>query len=159
MTPATRTMAAPSAALPAASPIRIGAGSIAREHRRWSAAAARPVDADAAAGTLLVTLICVGAASGSGGFHWSLVPLGTCGALEAPTIVRWLRGKYDPFDPKALATLLIFHNTFLAPLLHLAWDWYTPLIRVPDDPAAWFGRLALLNVVSLLCLEAAYRLT
>ena len=130
--------------------------SVSSERRLWSAASPRTVSVDAIIGTVLVTLICAATASYSGAAHWSLVALGLCGALEAPTILRWLRGKCDPFDPKALATLLIFHNTFVAPLLHLVWDWYTPLIRVPADPAAWFGKLALLNVASLLCLEAAY---
>ncbi len=124
-----------------------------------TATSSRAVSADAVAGTLLVTVACVATAALTGVAHWSLVALGLCGALEAPTLLRWLRGKCDPFDPKALATLLIFHNTFVAPLLHLVWDWYTPLIRVPDDPAAWFGKLALLNVASLLCLEAAYGAT
>jgi hypothetical protein len=56
-------------------------------------------------------------------------------------------------------TLLVFHNTFLAPVLHLLWDWYTPLVRVPQDPWEWFGRLAIVNVVSLTCFELAYRHT
>ena len=126
-------------------------------HRLWSADHCRPVASEIVVGTVLVTIACAATAWSTGASPWSLVALGVCGALEAPTLLRWLRGKCDPLDPKALATLLIFHNTFVAPQLHLVWDWYTPLIRVPDDPAAWFGRLALLNAGSLLCLEAAYR--
>jgi hypothetical protein len=107
----------------------------------------------------LVLASCAWLAWSAGMLHWALIPLAICGGLEAPILVRWLRGKVDAFDPKAIVTVLILHNTFIAPLLHLAWDWYTPMLRVPEDPWAWFGRLAALNVVALLALELAYART
>ena len=108
-------------------------------------AALRPsfLTLDTAIAWAIVVATCVCLAYSAGAIHWALVPLGICGALEAPTLVRWLRGRSDAFDLKAVVTLLVFHNTFVAPVLHLRWDWYTPLIRVPQDPWEWFGRLAL----------------
>jgi len=103
-----------------------------------------------------VAATCLYLAYATGTFHWALAPLALCGALEAPTLVRWLRGHSDAFDPKAIVTVLIFHNTFVAPVLHLLWDWYTPMIRVPEDAWGWFGRLAILNAAALVCLELAY---
>ncbi len=103
-----------------------------------------------------VAATCLYLAYSTNTFHWALAPLAACGALEAPTLARWLRGHSDAFDPKAVVTVIIFHNTFVAPVLHLLWDWYTPMIRVPDDAWGWFGRLATLNAVALACLELAY---
>jgi hypothetical protein len=114
---------------------------------------------DTGIGWTVVLVTCTYLAAATGGMHWALVPLALCGGLEAPTLVRWIRGKTDAFDPKSVVTLLIFHNTFVAPVLHLLWDWYTPLVRVPGDPWEWFGRLAAVNVVALAGLELAYRRT
>ncbi|HEY2389518.1 MAG TPA: hypothetical protein VGK30_21390 [Candidatus Binatia bacterium] len=131
--------------------------------RHTARAAARipaaPFTADTAIGCAVAVGFCVYLARMTGASHWALVVLGICGAIEAPTLVRWLRGKTDAFDPKSIVTLLVFHNTFVAPALHLLWDWYTPMVRVPQDPWEWFGRLALINVGALVCFEAAYRRT
>jgi hypothetical protein len=126
--------------------------------RRATDQSTRPITVDTVLGVAAVTVACAAVARAIG-FHWAIAAIGLCGAMEAPTIVRWLRGRSDAFDPKALVTLLVFHNTCVAPLLHLAWDWYTPLVRIPEDPAPWFGRLALVNVVAIACFEAAYRRT
>jgi hypothetical protein len=114
---------------------------------------------DAAIGCAVVVAACAFLAVSADGLHWALIPLGLCGALTAPTLVRWLRGVSDAFDPKAVVTVLVFHNTFVAPVLHLLWDWYTPLVRVPHDTWGWFGRLAVVNAIALVCLELAYRST
>ncbi len=111
---------------------------------------------DALVGWGVVAAVCLRLAWAHGSLHWALLPLGLAGALLAPTLVRWLRGGSDAFDPKAIVSLFVFHNVFLAPVLHLAWDWYTPMVRVPDDTWAWFGRLALLNVAAVACLELGY---
>ena len=107
-------------------------------------------------GGSLVVLLAMVATYGSGRLHWALVPIAMCGGMEAPWVVRWLRGRADPLDPKSLVSVFVFHNTFTAALLHLGWDWYTPLVRVPPDPWEWMGRLGVLNVASVFCLEAAY---
>ncbi len=122
-------------------------------------AAAPLVTVDTATGWIVAVGVCVYLVHATGRAHWALVPLGLCGAIEAPTLVRWLRGRADAFDPKSVVTMFVFHNTFIAPALHLLWDWYTPLVRVPQDPWEWFGRLALVNVVGLACFELAYRWT
>lgn len=114
---------------------------------------------DTAIGWVVVVAVCARLAAATGELHWGLVPLAICGGLEAPTLVRWLRGRVDAFDPKAVVTLFVFHNTFVAPILHLAWNWYTPLVRVPDDTWEWFGRLAAVNAAALAALELAYAWT
>lgn len=112
---------------------------------------------DAFVGIGIVVAACLRLAAAHGSLHWAILPLGVSGALLAPTLVRWLRGGSDAFDPKAIVSLFIFHNVFVAPSLHLAWDWYTPMVRVPDDAWDWFGRLALVNMAAIACLEVAYR--
>lgn len=111
---------------------------------------------DALVGIGIVVAACLRLAWAYGSLHWVILPLGAAGAMLAATLVRWLRGGSDAFDPKAIVSLFIFHNVFVAPALHLGWDWYTPMVRVPDDAWNWFGRLALLNVVAIACLEVAY---
>lgn len=111
---------------------------------------------DAAIGWTAVAAVCARLAATANELHWALLPLALCGGLEAPTLVRWLRGRADAFDPKSVVTLFVFHNTFVAPVLHLAWDWYTPLVRVPDDTWEWFGRLATVNAAALVALELGY---
>ncbi len=127
--------------------------------RAQPSAARRPnvLPLDVAIGCAIVAAACAWVGSSAGALHWALVPLALCGALTAPTLVCWIRGGVDAFDAKSVVTLFVFHNTFVAPLLHLAWDWYTPLVRVPDDTWGWFGRLALVNAAGLVCLELGYR--
>jgi hypothetical protein len=115
------------------------------------------LDVDTAVATGIVALACAAVVYTTGVLHWALIPIAACGILQGPLVVKWLRGAVDPFDPRCLIALLIFHNTFVAPLLHLSWDWYSSTVIVPLDPWLWFGQLALLNAVSLLCMEAAYR--
>ncbi len=119
----------------------------------------RAVTVDTLIGWVAVAAACLSVAHATGTFHWAFAPLAVSGGLLAPTLVRWLRGRLDAFDPKAIVSLFMFHNTFVAPLLHLAWDWYTPMVRVPEDAWDWFGRLALLNAAALACLELTYRWT
>jgi len=55
---------------------------------------------DAVIAWVVVVAACLYVASAAGALHWSLIPLAVCGGLEAPTLVRWLRGRVDAFDPK-----------------------------------------------------------
>jgi len=51
------------------------------------------IDLDMALAWLAVTATCGVAAGTAGGTHWALLPLGACGAIEGPTVVRWMRGR------------------------------------------------------------------
>ena len=35
-------------------------------------------------------------------WHWFVLPVSLCGFLIGPDAVRWMRGKYDLYDPKGL---------------------------------------------------------
>jgi hypothetical protein len=83
--------------------------------------------------------------------HWFLFPLVICGVLTGSEIVAWLRRKIDVFDPRAIVGILWFHNTFLAPLLHVTSDFHTPLFdRHVADWRVWFGWMAFVNAPSLI---------
>src|SRR5688572_7022143 len=79
--------------------------------------------------------------------HWFVVPVLMCGALIGMDAVDWFRGKINIFDPFGIVGLLGFHFFFLAPLLHVYWQ-YWPLYNVanpPDDYRPFLGSMAALN--------------
>ncbi len=145
------------AAIPTADRAPLAYVSRATMRRPMQMRAVWTLDGDTAIASAGITLACIAVMHATGMVHWALVPIGVCGILQAPLLVKWLRGAVDPFDPRSLVALLMFHNTFVAPLLHLSWDWYTSTVVVPPDPWLWFGRMALINALSLLCMEASYR--
>ncbi|OPZ74194.1 MAG: hypothetical protein BWY80_00684 [Firmicutes bacterium ADurb.Bin456] len=83
-------------------------------------------------------------------YHWFLIPVGACGALIIPDAVRWLRRRYDTFDPKGIIGLQGVHFFFLAPLLYVLMDLEMPYVRNPLDWRPWLGYTALLNFWGLL---------
>ena len=56
--------------------------------------------------------------------HWFLIPLVFCGTLTSMDALEWLRGRLDLMDPIGLMGVVGFHFFFLAPLLHVAWDYW-----------------------------------
>ncbi|MGH9862829.1 MAG: hypothetical protein ACRD35_05330 [Candidatus Acidiferrales bacterium] len=89
--------------------------------------------------------------------HWFLLPLFACGVLAGVDVVRWVRGRLDTFDPKAVVGLIAFYGFFMAPLLHVAWDRYGVLgdLDVSGDWRYWLGAMAGLNALGLLCYQMA----
>jgi hypothetical protein len=86
--------------------------------------------------------------------HWFLLPTCLCGILMAMDALQWIRGRLDLYDPVGIIGLLGIHFFFLAPLLHVLWDFYIPDIAAPPDWRDWLGYMAMLNLFGLL----AYRL-
>ena len=87
--------------------------------------------------------------------HWFVVPLWCCGVLIGSDAVDWLRGKLDLFDPVAIIGVLGVHFFFLAPLLHVTWDFWMADVDPPPDWRDWLGKMALLNITGLLLYRSA----
>jgi hypothetical protein len=85
--------------------------------------------------------------------HWFLLPVACCGVLIGRDAVDWLLGRLGLFDPVGVLGGLGFHFFFLAPLLHVSWDYWT-IDHVPTSHwRDWLGAMALLNAFGLV----AYR--
>jgi hypothetical protein len=99
----------------------------------------------------LCTLILVGFLQTSDQFlHWFVIPVTLCGILIGIDAVNWFRGRLNIFDPVGIIGLLGFHFFFLAPLLHVSWDfWMGGDITPPPDWRPWMGGMAILNFLGL----------
>jgi hypothetical protein len=82
--------------------------------------------------------------------HWFLLPVMLCGLLTGLDAADWLRGKLDVYDPVGILGLFGVHFFFLAPLLHVAWDYWMWDVIAPLDWRPWLGAMAALNVGGLL---------
>ena len=82
--------------------------------------------------------------------HWFVLPVVLCGVLVAPDAVDWARGRLDTFDPRAVLGVVGVHFFFLAPLLHVALDYWPRYVPPSADWRDALGRMALLNVAGLL---------
>lgn len=87
--------------------------------------------------------------------HWFLVPLFACGTLIGIDMIDWLRGRRDVFDVVGILGLLGYHFFFLAPLLHVRWDFWMDQVAPPPDWRDWLGSMALYNVTGLLIYRVA----
>jgi hypothetical protein len=89
--------------------------------------------------------------------HWFVFPVAACGALVLLDALDVLRGRRDPFDPIALVGLSGINFFFLAPLVHVALDFWMyeapPLCPWRD----WLGSMAALNALGLLVYRIASR--
>lgn len=85
--------------------------------------------------------------------HWFIIPLFVCGVLVGTDAVEWFRGRMDIFDPVGILGLIGVHFFFLAPLLHVSWDYWMSDVAPPPDWRDWLGGMAILNAAGLL----AYR--
>ena len=86
--------------------------------------------------------------------HWFVVPVLFCGILIGIDAVDWLRGRLDIFDPIGVLGALGFHLFFLAPLLHVHWDYWMRYVIPPPDWRGWLGGMAFLNLLGLLAYRA-----
>ena len=64
-------------------------------------------------------------------WHWFVIPTFLCGVLMAHDAVNWCRGRLDPYDPVGLLGMFGIHFFFLAPFLHVIWEWW---VITPDMP-------------------------
>lgn len=90
--------------------------------------------------------------------HWFLLPAIACGILTGADLFRWLIGELDPFDPKGLVGLILFHFWFLAPLLHIYWGITGYGLTLPTDIRPWLGGACLINLVGIVCYKFTQRL-
>jgi hypothetical protein len=90
--------------------------------------------------------------------HWFLIPLIACGVLAGIDFIRWMRGRLDLFDPKAVIGFLAFYGCFVTPILHVAWDRFgvNNDLLLGGDWRTWLGAMAALNAVSLLAYRMAH---
>jgi hypothetical protein len=93
--------------------------------------------------------------TGAGFYHWFVLPAMACGVLAGADMVRWLRGFLDSFDPKGLIGIVIFYGFFIAPLLHVYWNFYT--VDLTGDPRYWLGVTAAINVLGLVFYKICQR--
>jgi hypothetical protein len=112
-------------------------------------------------GEYVVSLVCactltlVFLAINPGLIHWFLIPLIACGTICGVDVIRWIRGRLDLIDPKAVIGLLAFYGCFITPMLHVAWDRFgvNNDLLLGGDWRNWLGAMAALNTASFL----AYR--
>jgi len=81
--------------------------------------------------------------------HWFVVPVILCGTLMAADALRWLRDERDLFDPVSILAILGIHFFFVAPLLHVYWDYWMPQVVPPSDWRPWVGAMAAINATGL----------
>jgi hypothetical protein len=87
--------------------------------------------------------------------HWFVVPVSICGILMGVDAVDWFRGRLDLYDPIGLLGVVGFHFFFLAPLLHVKWDFWMNEVTPPADWRTWLGYMGLLNVAGLIFYRVA----
>lgn len=96
---------------------------------------------------------------GPGCRHWLILPVMVCGVVSGTYVIAWLRGHIDTFDPVALIGLILYHGTFIAPLIHMGMDQFVPEWNsaLGGDWAPWFGRMAFFNALGLVAFALAER--
>jgi len=82
--------------------------------------------------------------------HWFVAPLLICGVLMGADAMGLVTGTRDIFDPIGVIGLLGLHFFFLAPLLHVYWDYWIDDVQGPGDWRVWLGLMAVLNATGLL---------
>jgi len=80
---------------------------------------------------------------------WFILPAIFCGILMGADVVSWLRGQIDVFDPKGLIGCVVFYGFFLAPILHVFWNYYGPHLRFHDNPQHWLLMAIAANAAGL----------
>jgi hypothetical protein len=87
--------------------------------------------------------------------HLFIIPISACGVLIGTDAIDWFRGRLDIFDPVGLIGILGLHFFFLAPLLHVAWQYWIPDVAPPPDWRDWLGYMGMLNAVGLAVYQIA----
>jgi hypothetical protein len=82
-------------------------------------------------------------------WHWFIVPVFLCGCVIGPDAVEWFKRQRGLFDPIGILGLLGAYFFFLAPLLHVALDYWMRHPSPPRDWREWLGGMACLNFVGL----------
>ncbi len=89
--------------------------------------------------------------------HWFIIPTTLSGIVIGVDAVNWVRKRVPLFDPRGLLGIFGLHFFFLAPLLHIAWDYQLLYLRPMEDWRTWFGYMSILNFVGLCVYNIARR--
>ena len=81
--------------------------------------------------------------------HWFVIPVSVCGVLIGVDAIDWLRGRLDLYDLSGILGILGVHFFFLAPLLHVSWNFWLR-VSAPPDWRDWLGYMAILNLAGLI---------
>lgn len=87
--------------------------------------------------------------------HWFVIPVSICGSLIGRDAVNWLRGSFDLFDPRGVLGAIGLYFFFLAPLLHVATNYWVEFVRSPGDWRPWVGGMAMLNAIGIALYQVA----
>lgn len=82
--------------------------------------------------------------------HWAVIPIWLCGIIVTIDAIDWVRRRLPLFDPVGIVGVFGFYYFFIAPLLHIMWEYWTPAPSPPEDWNASMGSMAMFNLVGLL---------
>ncbi len=89
--------------------------------------------------------------------HWFVIPVVFCGVLIGRDAVSWLKGRFDLFDPIGVLGVIGWHFFFLAPLMHVYWNYWMGGVVPPADWRPWLGYMAILNLLGLVIYQMMVR--
>lgn len=96
-----------------------------------------------------VAVVALCAAHSAEVMHWFVVPVMLCGIMIGADAVDWVLGRRDIYDPTGIIGAIGFHAFFLAPLLHVVWQFWMGYVQHPTDWRDWIGGMAGLNFVGI----------
>lgn len=91
--------------------------------------------------------------------QWYVIPATICGMLAGTDIVQWVRRRLDTFDPKAILAMMMFHNTYISPLLHEAWGTHTKEWHEVVEWGPWYGTYCIWSAIGLIFYQFGHRLS
>jgi hypothetical protein len=104
--------------------------------------------------TVVSTAILLGFVVSSRQFlHWFILPVWVCGILTGSDACDWILGRMHAFAVKGIFGLFGYFFFFLAPLLHVHWDFWMWEAVPPTDWRPWLGGVAILNAIGLCLLQ------
>ena len=97
-----------------------------------------------------IALTCVFIAVDQRFLHWFVLPSTVCGAVCLSSLIRAVRQERLFTDPLLLISVLGYHNTYLAPMLQVYWDYRIIALPIqPEDFRPWLGRVSCINLVGI----------
>jgi hypothetical protein len=85
--------------------------------------------------------------------HWFVLPVLVCGILTGKDATDWALGRVHTFDVMGVFGVFGYFFFFVAPLLHVHWDFWMWEVIAPPDWREWLGGAAILNAVGLIGLR------
>lgn len=91
--------------------------------------------------------------------HWFVIPVFLCGVIIGIDALKWIKGQVSIFDPIGIIGLYGLWFFFLAPLVHVWFDYWMPFtgITPPQEWREWVGVWSLLNFVGLIAFNFTRR--